>query len=190
MKDFNFFEYSDEKIIEQKRKKLLLGIISAIILFIVVPFSSYMYFVNNINKDIVSLKSEINMKENIDVMREYDNIVTSREILTKYRDVTKQLKENLEKKRKISTELFDIILINTPKGVEFKSLVINEDNIDIQGTGTDRTTIAEFTHHLQSIDALGGIKISSISGVDLVPNGNLNFTINCKLKDVVNYEVK
>ncbi|MEG0773379.1 PilN domain-containing protein [Clostridium sp.] len=190
MKDFNFFEYSDEKIIKKKREKILLGLAAAIIFLIILPTSLYFYFLNNVNRDINSLKAEINLKENIEVMKQYDTTVTSEEILTKYRDVTKKLRETLERKSKISTELFDIILVNTPKEVEFKSLVINEDNIDIQGSATNRTTIAEFTHYLENIEAIENIKIASISGVDLESNGNLNFTIICKLKDVVNYETK
>jgi hypothetical protein len=67
---------------------------------------------------------------------------------------------------------------------------MNDATIDIQGNGSNKAAIAEFTHNLESIKTIKEVKISSISGVSLTPGGQINFTINCKLKDVVKNENK
>ena len=191
MRDFNFFVMQSEstKSIKYNKKKITL-VFSFFLLLIFIFTSMIIVKTTILKKDISKLQAQINKAENKAILSKYESNKVTMDILSRYKEATNTIAPTLEGKATITTALINEINSNIPQGVTFKTITMNDATIDIQGTGTDKTAIAEFTHNLESINTIKEVKISSISGVSLTPGGQINFTINCKLKDVVKNENK
>jgi len=191
MGDFNFFVKQNEssKTIKYNKKKITL-VFSFFLLLIFIFTSMIIVKTTILKKDISKLQAQINKAENKAILSKYESNKVTMDILSRYKEATNTIAPTLEGKATITTALINEINSNIPQGVTFKTITMNDATIDIQGTGTNKAAIAEFTHNLESIKTIKEVKISSISGVSLTPGGQINFTINCKLKDVVKNENK
>lgn len=191
MRDFNFFEKQTEssKVFKYNKKKITLFLSFILLLFII---SATMIIVKTaiLKKEISKLQGQLNKTENKAILSKYESNKVIMDILSKYKDATKDIAPTLENKVVITTGIINEINSIIPQGVTFKTITMNDSSFDIQGVSTNKVAIAEFSSYLEAIKPIKSVKISSISGVSLTPGGEINFTINCKLKDVVNDENK
>lgn len=194
-KDFNFFSpYIDKK----REKKLsivfLLGTASIVFVIIVTSFLWNFFTIRTLEKDITNCNTILNSKEVKENEKQYEALNKKWEFLKKYNEGVTSVSNNISKKEQINSELMQKITSYIPKELCFKSLHMNNDNLDINGTAKTRVQIAEFEYNLRGIEEIKDVHISNISknSSKTITDGKIltnvendfNFTIKCNLKEV------
>lgn len=184
MKDLNFFApYQGLKKEKDNSNRYLygsVGIMGVIIIGTLIFNSTKLYLINtaikNYTKELERPEIQLELKEaeklngQITALKEYDNSLMN---------VAKSAKE----RDNVSTELLNSINSTIPSEVILKNLNIISNTVIIQGTSTNRKSIAELQHNLKALSNMNDVFISSIDNSGAV-QGEYSFNIKCVLKDV------
>ncbi|WP_171011284.1 PilN domain-containing protein [Haloimpatiens lingqiaonensis] len=182
MKDFNFFQVEsyDEK--EKSNKKNYILATAGILVFFMVLTSGYKLIRTfKLNKEIKAMESYINSKENIEKLKEAERQQDKLKILEQYKQKVSPIADFIESSGNINSYLINNIYISIPKDVYFKSINMDNNNIQIQGQGSRREDIAEFQYNLKDTNLFKNIFVSNISQSE---GGKYIFNLKCTLKDV------
>lgn len=182
MKDFNFFQVEsyDEK--EKSNKKNYILATAGILVFFMVLTSGYKLVKTfKLNKEIKAMESYINSKENIEKLKEAERQQDKLKILEQYKQKVSPIADFIESSGNINSYLINNIYISIPKDVYFKSINMDNNNIQIQGQGSRREDIAEFQYNLKDTNLFENIFVSNISQSE---GGKYIFNLKCTLKDV------
>ncbi|WP_035289724.1 PilN domain-containing protein [Clostridium sp. KNHs214] len=182
MKDFNFFQIEsyDEK--KKNNKKNYILATAGVLVFIMVLISGYKLMKNaKLNKEIQTMKSYINSKENSKKLEDAEREQEKLKILEKYKQKVSPIAEFIESSGNINSYLINNIYTSVPKNVYFKSVNMDNNNIQIQAEGSKRQDIAEFQYNLKETNLFKNIFVSNINQSK---GGKYIFNLKCTLKDV------
>ncbi|MFD3156356.1 PilN domain-containing protein [Haloimpatiens sp. FM7330] len=186
MNDFNFFqEYKSGKNLSKSKFRYGIIILIIVVAFIGITYVGGVVKIKKLNKDINSMEAFLNSKENIEKLKQIENENKKIEILNKYNDIITVVDKVMYEKNVVGSEIIEKVTSSIPEKVYFKSLVVNSENIQIQGEGENRSDIAEFENNLKKIESITNIHINNISKVE---GKNFVFTLKCDLKGVDSYE--
>ncbi|SDY88639.1 PilN domain-containing protein [Tindallia californiensis] len=187
MRDYNFFEnYTMEP--EKKPFKGLWGVvIVGSLCFLLVAWSVYGYIeIQRLENDIALVKDDINQ---LYAENDYDAI----EMLEKDVDLLKKelyslekIKTSLENRKVITPYLIDLISRSVTDGIAFEALHIAENQIQIQGNSTHRTSIAQMKHNIRNSGHFNEIFVAHITEADTL----YNFSISFQLKGGIENEIE
>ncbi|WP_040212464.1 PilN domain-containing protein [Clostridium polynesiense] len=192
MRDFNFFQpYIGVEKEEKSEKKLIFIMALFVFLLIISSLLWNSISIYTLKAKVTSINDELNTSQ---FMENYDKskILFKRyELLNKYNSEVDVICKGLNSKEIIRSGIMKNISSAVPGEVFFKSMTIDENAININGTAKDRGSLGEFQNNIK---ALQFIEESHISSINLNSEGSLqtpySFIMKCTLKDVDFYEVK
>lgn len=182
MKDFNFFQIEsyDEK--EKNNKKNYTLAAAGVLVLIMALTSGYKLIKTaKLNKQIETMESYINSKQNIKKLEEAEKQQEKLMVLEEYKQKVSPIADFIKKSGRINSYLINNIYISIPKDVYFKSINMDNNNIQIQAQGNRREDIAEFQYNLKETNLFTNIFVSNISQLE---SGKYIFNLKCTLKDV------
>lgn len=182
MKDFNFFQIEsyDEK--EKNNKKNYILAAAGVLVLIMALTSGYKLIKTaKLNKQIETMESYINSKQNIKKLEEAEKQQEKLMVLEEYKQKVSPIADFIKKSGRINSYLINNIYISIPKDVYFKSINMDNNNIQIQAQGNRREDIAEFQYNLKETNLFTNIFVSNISQLE---SGKYIFNLKCTLKDV------
>jgi type IV pilus assembly protein PilN len=186
MRDFNFFSpYIDQS--KQKKDKTILFVVGAGVIAFAIVGSFLWNSISTVklNSDIKALNEELNKPDKVEKLRKAEELIKKQEIMNKYFDGVKVIYKSVESRNTVSSSFMQSLTAKMPKGVSFKSMVIDGQTVQVQGTSNTRSAIAELQYNLKSLEAVSEASVSSIAGgVDKSTNGEYTFSLKCTLKDV------
>lgn len=178
--DMNFFAPYQGQKKEEKNKNIY--IYSIISFLAVVILGSFIYNTANIillNKKIDKYTEELNAPEIMEKIAKWEDIYNKTSILEEYNEGLNNIISSLKTREVVTVELLNKLSSSLPSEVTFNSINITNNEISIQAVSTSREAIGEVQHNLKSIENIGDVYISGISG-----DKTYNFDIKCSLKDV------
>lgn len=190
-RDFNFFYPYIGKEKKNKDKNLYIIIASSVILTGIIISSTWNYVhINNTKKEIEQMKKVINLPESRAKLAQSEKLSKKEDILKKYYYHVQIISAAINKKELISSNLMRKVSSAIPQSVSFKTISVNEDNVQIQGIAGSRVNIAEFQHNLKDVDVIKDVQVMTINensnsnAVNTAENKTYTFTLKCTLKDV------
>lgn len=188
-KDMNFMT---EEIQSRKVKFYIGSMILLITVCIALMFSTF-YKTNLIENE--SLKNEIkamemfiNNEQNIEVNNEINGIKNDMDYLEEYKKRSIEVKEIMYNKDNVSSRILREIVNVTPDGTDVTSIVMDENNIQMQCISNHVEEIILFLGNLRDISSVAGVHIPLI---EFNVNENYySYSIVCKLEDVSLDEVE
>ncbi|ERI94168.1 fimbrial assembly protein PilN [Clostridiales bacterium oral taxon 876 str. F0540] len=188
MRDFNFFSPYIDKSKEAKDRNLYYAIGAAIIGIIIVgTFAWNSISILKLNNDIKSLNAELSKPDKIEKLKQAEELNKKQEILNKYYVGVNVIFNTINSNNAVSSDLLTSLSATLPGGVSFKSMAIDGQTIQIQGTGNSRTSIGELEYNLKKLGKFSEVQVSSINGGD---KDDYAFALKCTLKDVEKNENK
>jgi type IV pilus assembly protein PilN len=186
MRDFNFFSPYIDKSKQKKDRTLFFGIGAAVIAFAIVgTFIWNSISTIKLNSDIKALNAELSKPEKVEKLRKAEELIKKQEIMNKYFDGIKIIYNSIDSRNIVTSKFMQSLTSTMPQGVSFKSMAIDGQTVQIQGTAKTRAAIAELQYNLKSIPAVSEASVSSIAGgTDKSTNGEYTFSLKCTLKDV------
>ncbi|MTI65410.1 MAG: PilN domain-containing protein [Firmicutes bacterium] len=180
MKDLNFFEPYVRKNNKDYKEIALyttLGIIVGLI--ILFPIINAIRL-NNMNKEITVLKTELNSPK---LQSKINTLETRKKEIKDLKNHLKDLKiidDKLSKLNVINDTLLNKITMLTPKNINFKALNINKESITIQGITDNQNSIGAFQFNLRNNKSFEKVYVASINK----ESNNFNFNITFNIKGV------
>ena len=104
-------------------------------------------------------------------------------MLTQYDTALSDVAKSIKNRNNVSDELLNKINSTIPSEITFKNLVVVNNTLSIQGTASNRTSIAELEHNLKQLTIMDDTYVNSIKNAGAV-EGEYSFDIKCVLKDV------
>lgn len=192
MRDFNFFSPYIGKSKEAKDKTLYFGIGAAIIGIIIVgTFAWNSISILKLNNDIKSLNVELSKPERVEKLKQAEELNKKQEILNKYYEGVNVIFNTIDSTNAVTSDLLNSLSSTLPQGVSFKSMALDGQTVQIQGTAKSRVSIGELEYNLKKLDRISETQVSSITGGDDTGNkGEYSFSLKCTLKDVEKNENK
>lgn len=192
--DFNFFYPYLGKKKETKNKYLYM--ISAGVFILLILGGSFIWNmkrINSVKKEITALKSVVDSPETQDKIKQADKLNKKYDIIKKYYDGVEVISTAVDNKQVVSSELIRKLSSAIPHSVSFKTVSIDAQSIQIQGTAGSRVNIGEFQHNLKKLDGMKDVQVMSINKNTEDKGSNdsnegYTFTLKCLLKDVDNNE--
>lgn len=184
MKDLNFFKpYLGENKEKMNSNMYIYGAMVIVGLLIIVSFG-----VNNIrmillNKSISDYNKKLSDSEIQMKLKEAENINKQIDILKQYDSLLTDISTSVKDRDNVSYTLLRDISSTVPSEVSFKNLDIVENTIVMKGISTDRTAVAELKHNLSKLPIIADVYVNSIDTQSAV-EGEYSFDIKCVLKDV------
>lgn len=192
--DFNFFSPYIIKKKQTKDKFLCIIVVAAVLLFIFIGnFVWNVVKINKMEKEISEMKKIMNSNDTQAKFKEADNLNKKYDILKKYYDEANVISNAINKNQVISSDLIKKISSTLPQSVSFKTVAIDTQSIQIQGTAGSRVNIAELQYNLKQLENIKDVQVvninkssdSSENNNNTVETGNeYIFTLKCTLKDV------
>lgn len=190
MRDFNFFApYQGEK---KKVVNKRIYVYTLVTIMIVVIFGSLAYNTINIyvlDKNIKKYTSEINNSDIQQKVKDAEDINKKMAIVNNYNSGIDIVKDNIDKKDMITSNLLNSINSKIPKEMSFTNISIEENKVSFQGVAKSRQDIADFEYGLKNLDFISDTHVGSIT-VDESKPGTYKFDLKSTLKDVGNNENK
>lgn len=184
MKDLNFFEPYQGKKKEKVNTKIYIYGVAVFVGFIIIftlAFNSIKLFM--LGRQINNYAQELEKTEIQEELREAQNVNSQIEVLSKYDNSLMDVAKSVKDRDNVSAVLLSEINATVPSEVAFKNINITNNTIVIQGTASNRTSIAELQHNLKEIPKMSDVYVSSIGSSGAV-EGEYSFDVKCVLKDV------
>lgn len=185
MRDYNFFQYY----LQARQKSDLKRIVISGIAFLIIGVIGVTYIwcnfkIKNLKEEISQYEDIINSASYKDTYVKKGNLEKKIKILNEYNTAVANINEIIADSDIINSDIFKTIDDVLPQDVFFQSLSISNDNLSIQGTASNRVSVAEFQHNLEVTGSFYDINVSSISSAN--ENGGYSFTLTCRLKEEQN----
>lgn len=200
--DFNFFEPYIGKHKKEKSELLYATVISTFLVVIFISgFVWNMIQINSSQKEIESLKGQVEDTQIKTKLNELDKLNKKYDILNKYYAQACIISGAIDNKDLVNSNLMGKICTALPAKVSFKSFSVtvgdkgSGGSIDIQGTAESRVNAAELEYNLKSLSNIKDVQVANITNVTV---GNstegdslkYTFSIKCTLKDADENEAK
>lgn len=186
MRDYNFFEAFYEEKKSTSLRFVYVGAISAAIVGAMVI--SYLYTVFQISflqQDVLDKQKTLNTGELKTAAQKLDIAQKKLNLLNNYYDATEAVNKITINTDMINTSLIKNISNEVPKEISFQVMNIS-DNVTIQGTAGNRTSIAEMEYNLINCGIFKDVHVSNITGSE---EGNeYTFNIICTVKEETSSE--
>jgi type IV pilus assembly protein PilN len=194
--DFNFFSpYIAKK--KNTHDRHVISIISVAVLLFIFAGSFLWNFIkiNRTEKEINQMKKAISSSTTQARLREADTLSKKHDILVKYYNQVSNISNEINKKQLVSSDLMGKISSTLPQSVSLKTMSIDSQGIELQGTAGSRVNIGELQYNLKQLDVIKDVQVISINealsngqngtnnGTTVTSNG-FTFTLKCTLKDV------
>ena len=159
MNDLNFFEpYLGKKKENRNVNLYIYGALFMVSFIIILSFAFNMFKLRRLDKNI----------------QEYNNKLNEKSIQVKLKEA--------EETNNVSYDLLNKISSTVPSEVVFKSLSIESNTILIDGTSSNRESVAELKRNLSELYEMEYVYVNSINNKDAVL-GEYSFNIKCVLKE-------
>lgn len=180
MRDINFFEpyKSRSKGENSTYYYKIIGLV--VILLIVSTFSINISRILILEREIANYEEQLNKESIQDKVKEAEIINTQLNALTKYETDLDTVLTSVEDRDIVSNQILEDIDSTVPKNVDFKTMNINHELINIQAVTTSRQAIGEIQHNLKNISYISDVHIESISSSESL-QGEYSFNIKCYL---------
>jgi len=184
VKDINFFKpYIGKNKQKMNSKMYIYGAAAVVGILIISTFIFNTARMFLLEKSIVDYKNKLEASEIQTQLKEADDVNKQIEILKQYNTSLTDVVVSVKKRDNVSEILLKDISSTVPSQVSFKNLDIVDNTVVIQGTCTDRTSVAELKHNLSKLPTMENVYVSSIDTKSAV-EGEYSFDIKCVLKDV------
>ncbi len=186
MRDFNFFSPYIDKSKQKKDKTILFVVGAGIIAFAIIgTFLWNSISTLKLNSDIKALNEELSKPDRVEKLRKAEELIKKQEIMNKYFDGVKIIYNTIERRNVITSKFMQSLTSTMPQGVSFKSMIIDAQTAQVQGTANSRVAIAELEYNLKALPMTSDVHVSIISAAeDKSGNGEYGFSLKCTLKDV------
>ena len=181
MRDINFFESYDTRHNGDNTRYYYQIMTLILACLIVSTFSINITRTIILKKEIERYQTYLNresIKEKVEIS---EKVTKQLNALVKYEQDLDSVLELIQERDIVSNKLLDDISKTVPKNVNFKTMNINHDLINIQAVTTNRQAVAELQHNLKSVDYIDDVYVENISGNESV-QGEYTFNIKCYLK--------
>jgi type IV pilus assembly protein PilN len=180
VRDINFFRPYKSKDKSENQKYYYQIMALSIASIIVCTFSINVCKILVLNKKIENYEAQLNKEEIKEKIKTSEEVNRKLDALTRYEKDLDLTMDSIEKRDIVSNQILDAISSTVPKNVNFKSMNINHEIVNIQAITTNRQAIGEIQHNLKSISCIKDAHIESISGNESV-EGEYSFNIKCYL---------
>ncbi|MCY6370911.1 PilN domain-containing protein [Clostridium ganghwense] len=181
MRDYNFFEAFYEEKKSSSLKFVYVGIIATMIVGAMVVGHLYTVFkINSLENEVASKEKILNSKELKTAAQKMDIAQKKLNLLNNYYDAVEEVNKITMKSDRIKTALIKKVSNQVPKEVSFQVMNIS-DNVTIQGTAANRTSIAEFEHNLKTCGVFDDVHVSNITSSE--EGTQYSFNIICSFKE-------
>lgn len=116
-------------------------------------------------------------------LKEAENINKQIDVLSQYDTALNDINNSVNKRSNVSDELLNNVSSTIPSEISFKELEVINNTLTIEGTATNRTSIAELQHNLKQLSNMQYVYVNEIDNEQSV-EGEYSFNIKCVLKDV------
>lgn len=184
MKDLNFFTpYQGQKKEKADNNRYIYGAaaFAGIIIMSTLLFNSTKMFL--LNREIKRYAEELGKTEIQEELKEADKLNNQITVLKEYDTSLMDVAKSIGERDNVSTELLISINSTLPSETVFKNMSVVNNTVAIQGTSTNRKSIAELQHNLKELSNMDDVFVSSIDNSGAV-QGEYSFEIKCVLKDV------
>ena len=167
MRDFNFFN----ELMPKKKKKTSSSaymVLLTILLVGALGAATYYFYteLNDTRNEVNALESQLNDPTFI---AEYDEALELQEELQQIereRDQIQVYHVRLDNSRIIDNLLINEISLAKPNTIAISSITFNEQNVNLEGTATDKDSLARFEHNLRGNDRFVGPFIPNIQRIE------------------------
>lgn len=188
MRDINFFTpYIKAGQIVKKRLYHTLLFILVCTIFFLGTYTINNYRINKLNAEIKDVEMYLSKKEVMENTRLINANKGKVDLMKQYLDILTSLNITIDKKYIIDSSLFNDLSKLMPKDVFLFSIHVSTDELNIEGTAQNRTSIAEYEHNLKGLDYFRTVYVLDISEQKGESNYYM-FTVKCLFKDVKNNE--
>ena len=192
MRDFNFFN----ELMPKKRKKTSSSayLVLLIILLVGALGAATYYFyteLDGLRNDVSDLENRLNDEQ---FVANYEEAIELRNELQQAQDEREQIEVlhvRLDNSRVIDNLLINEISLAKPNTISISTINFNQQNINLQGTATDKDSLARFEHNLRGNERFVGPFIPNIQRVeDNEYSFSLSFNVEVEEEDDANGEDK
>ncbi|MCY6355050.1 PilN domain-containing protein [Clostridium sp. ZS2-4] len=181
MRDYNFFEAFSEDKKSTNLRFVYVGVATSIIVGIMVIGYLYTVFtINSLENEIASKEKILNSKELKTASQKMEIAQKKLNLLNSYYDAVEKVNKITSDSDMIKTALIKNISNQVPKEVSFQVMNIS-DNLTLQGTAANRTSIAEFEYNLKKCGVFDDVYVPSITGDE--EGKEYSFNIICTFKE-------
>lgn len=184
MRDLNFFEpyqvKSKSKVSMNVYLYISIGIVAAIILSSLI---SNVIRLTIIDKSIAGYTEKLEAPDIQKELKEAENVSKQIDVLSQYNIALNDISKAVYKRNNVSDELLNNVSSTIPSEISFKELEITNNTLTIEGTTTNRTSVAELQHNLSQLSNMQDVHVNKIDNEKTV-EGEYSFDIKCVLKDV------
>lgn len=182
MRDFNFFSPYIEQNKKSKNNNILVGISITIIVISMCGFTVYTNMkINELEKQIAKYQAYLNSKKVVKELKKVNEKKANIEIMKNYYNLVSDINLKMSEADKINTILMDRISSKLPTDLFLKSINMDGVNVNMQGVAMNRTCISELEYNLKQLDAFDLVHISNISK-ESDESENFTFALKCTLK--------
>lgn len=190
MRDFNFFSSFIETKKASTAKYSFVALIIIFIIFIVGGFS----YINHskakvLEKEIKDLKTYLEANEVVEEIKEIEEKKRKLVVMKEYFSVLEEINRSIDNAYVINSELIEKIASKFPSELFVNSMLISQDNLQMQGISNNRIAIAELQHNLKQLEVFSRVNVSTISK-ESEESSNFVFTMTCMFEGVENNEVE
>ena len=184
MNDLNFFESYQSLKKEKDNNNIYIYGAAA---FVCIMIASTLLFngikILLLNSKIEKYTKELEKPEIQEELREANMLNRQIDILNEYDSKVNKIINKINKRDNVSTNLLLDINSTIASETVFKNITIVKNTVVIQGTSTNRKSIAELQHNLKNLSNMQDVFVSAIDNSGAV-QGEYAFNIKCVLKDV------
>lgn len=186
MRDYNFFEAFYEEKKSTSLRFVYVGVIWAVIVgAIVISYLYTVFQISSLQQEVVNKEKTLNTGELKTAAKKLDIAQKKLNLLNNYYDATEEVNKITINTDMINTSLIKNISNEVPKEVSFQVMNIS-DNVTLQGTAANRTSIAELQYNLINSGIFKDVHVSNITGSE---EGNeYTFNIICTVKEETSSE--
>ena len=192
MRDFNFFNELTPK---RKKKTSSSAYLVLLILVLVGALGAATYYfyteLDGLRNDVSDLENRLNDEQ---FVANYEEAIELRNELQQAQDEREQIEVlhvRLDNSRVIDNLLINEISLAKPNTISISTINFNQQNINLQGTATDKDSLARFEHNLRGNERFVGPFIPNIQRVeDNEYSFSLSFNVEVEEEDDANGEDK
>ena len=167
MRDFNFFN----ELMPKKRKKTSSSaslVLLIILLLGAIGAATYYFYteLDDVRNEVEALENQLNDE---DFIADYEEAVELRNELQQAKEEREQMEVihvRLDNSRVIDNLLINEISLAKPNTVLISTISFNQLSINLEGSATDKDSLARFEHNLRGNDRFVGPFIPNIQRVD------------------------
>ena len=183
MNDLNFFEpYLGKKKENRNVNLYIYGALFMVSFIIILSFAFNMFKLRRLDKNIQEYNNKLNEKSIQVKLKEAEETNKKIGLLDKYNVSLNNIYSKARKRNNVSYDLLNKINSTVPSEVVFKSLSIESNTILIDGTSSNRESVAELKRNLSELYEMEYVYVNSINNKDAVL-GEYSFNIKCVLKE-------